>query len=225
LLSSRFSLSLFASAGALLLAGSVSALTLNYNVSGTMDMTNTGSCTPATCNVAVTGTMTIDDDEVGNVSITSMNLSHANYEVGSPPLISIQLARSSITLSGSVLGAGTTLSGATSFGSQTINQVGTLTCTPGFFTCVVAGLPAAGGVFPLGPNPDPSPTAFGTFNFDAGRNFSTPLLTPITYTNTVTPSAALERLSLNGTLIPEPGTGLLMAVGLMGMAVRRRAER
>ena len=220
MLSSRISLSLLALSGALLLAASAPALTLNYNVTGTMAMTNQ-ACTPATCNVAVTGSMTLDDDLAGNVTLTSISLSHPGYQVASPALISIVLTRFSITLAspGTLVGSGSTTT-AVLFGSTTLNQVGTITCANGLFFCnPIAGLPGP-GTYALPGNPDPSPTAMGNWLFDAGRNLTNASLA---YTNTISPQQALETLTFSATLVPEPGTAALLVTGLIGMALRRRA--
>jgi len=218
LLSLRFSFSLLA---ALLFAGSGSAVTYTYNMTGSsMSMTNQ-LCTPATCNVAVTGSMTIDDDGAGNVSITSLSLSHVGYEVASPSLLSVVLERTSITLgAGSVAaspGGSTTLSAV--FGGTTLNQTGTVTCTNGAFNCTLAGYPGP-GVFPLPPTE--APPSLGTWTFDAFHNL---FAASFVYESQTTPQAASETLFLQGSVIPEPGTGLLVGAGLVGMAALRRRAR
>ena len=216
LLSRIFSL---AACGALVLgAGSASALSTVYSALGSvMAQDNTaagGACTFATCNVAVTGTLVIDDDGLGNVTLTSLQLSHNGYEVGPAGLISIVIDRDFINLGqgNSVLGTGTTLNGVTSFGSAQIYQYGSTTCTALLFPCVLAGLPdgASPLTSPIGP------LAFGNWTFDAFGNLSA----SIQYTNQ---NGAIEQLTLAGTIVPEPSTILLVAAGVVGLAIRRRS--
>ncbi len=195
--------------GALLIAGPASAVTTTYDMTGsTMVMTNQ-VCLP--CTVAVTGSLTLDDDRLGNVTITSMNLAHDPYQVASPSVVSVILDRDSITLgAGPLAGTGTTVGGAALFRVTTLAQTGTVTCTG---SCSFLGLPV--GVTTLTPSVF---AALGTWAFDLLGNLTAG---PILYT----PGAASETLNLVGTPVPEPGTALFMAAGLVGMAVRRRAER
>jgi hypothetical protein len=215
LLSRMFSL---AACGALLLgAGSASALSTAYIATGSvMAQDNTvagGACTFATCNVAVTGSLALDDDGLGNVTLTGLALAHNGYEVGPAGLISVVIDRDLITLGGGpVLGAGSTISSVVAFPATMFAQVGTTTCTPIIFPCVAAGLP--NGISPL---TSPIPIDLGNWNFDAFGSFTA----TIVYTNQ---NGAIEQLTLNGVPVPEPGTALLMAVGLVGVAIRRRSQ-
>ena len=205
---------------ALLMAGPMSALSLQYDMTGSsMEMVNVaagGSCNP--CTVPVTGSLVLNDDEAGNVVLAFMDLAHVGYEVGIPNILSVVVERPSITLaSGGVAGLGSTLS-SVSFGSTDIAQTGASTCTPGVLNtpCQAAGFPAFSGVFP-----HDSPLlgiALGAWNFDALRDLTS---ASILYTNE---SGAVETLNLVGTssIIPEPGTALLVSGGLIGLALRRR---
>ena len=77
MLSAKFSLPL--ALGALLLAGPASALSSTYDVAGsTMSMVNQ-VCNP--CVAAVTGTITLEDDGLGNVTLTDVSLAHASKSV------------------------------------------------------------------------------------------------------------------------------------------------
>src|SRR5262245_4661168 len=69
--------------GALLCAGSASALSQTFTLiaGSTMTTVNGGG----THVVAVTGSLTLNDDGVGNVTLTDLSLSHVAYEVGLPP--------------------------------------------------------------------------------------------------------------------------------------------
>jgi hypothetical protein len=218
LLSRIFSL---AACGALVLgAGSASALSFAYNASpgSVMAQDNTvagGACTFATCNVPVTGTILIDDDGIGNVTITNLSLSHNGYEVGPAGLISVVIDRDFINLGQvPVLGSGTTLNGVTTFGVASVYQYGSTTCTPIVFPCVLAGLPT--GVSPLA---TPIPINLGNWAFDAFGNLSA----VIQYTNQ---AGAIEQLTLGAspTPVPEPSTIALVAAGLVGLAIRRRSS-
>ena len=216
LLSRIFSLAAF---GALVLgAGSASALSTAYSatVGSLMAQDNTaagGACTFATCNVAVTGTIVIDDDGVGGVTITDLSLSHNPYQVGPAGLISILIDRDFINLGQVPLaGSGTTLNGVTAFGSAPVYQYGSTTCTPIVFPCVLAGLPT--GVSPL--TSPIGPLAFGNWNFDAFGNLSA----QIQYTNQ---GGAIEQLTISASPVPEPSTMLLVAAGVVGLAIRRRS--
>lgn len=202
-------------AAALLVAGSASALPTTYYMwPGTqMSMVNQ-LCAPGACTVPVTGTIELDDDGLGNVTLTDVNLTHIPYQVGLVGLISIVIDRDSITLgAGSVAGTGSTLTSVL-FGSTSFAQVGTITCTGGVVSCATAGLPAGASALA-----SPIPVTLGTFTFDGLGGFTASIL----YTST---AQATETLTLNGstTFIPEPGTGLLVAMGVFGLALRRRAR-
>ena len=209
MLSSKFPLPL--ALGALLLAGSASALPVTFNVAGsTMSMVNQ-VCNP--CVVPVTGTITIDDDGLGNVTLTDVSLAHAPYEVGLAAFVSVIIDRDSISLgAGPVVGSGSTAGGIVSFGSTTFDQVGTTTCTAGAFPCSITGLPDGSTplLSPVGP------LALGNWAFDLLGNLNS---ASIVYTNQGGTNPAVETLHL----VPEPGTAALLVAGLVGMALRRRA--
>jgi PEP-CTERM motif-containing protein len=214
LLSRIFSL---AACGAFVLgAGSASALSTVYTVDGfsSMAQDNTaagGSCTFATCNVPVTGTVTIDDDGVGNVTLTNVSVAHNGYQVGPAGLISIVIDRDSISLgAGPVLGSGSTISSVVSFPATSFAQVGTTTCTAIVFPCALAGLPD--GVSPL---TSPIPISLGNWTFNNFGGWSAQML----YTNQ---AGAKEVLTLGA--VPEPNTIALVAAGLVGLAIRRRSS-
>ena len=130
MLSRKFSLA--ALAGTLLLAGPALALTSVYDMTGSsMSMVNAGGlCTAITpCTIPVTGTMTIDDDGIGNVTITGVTLAHNPYEVGAPALRPQRHHRPRCAWAcPAVPGAGVTVSGAALFGATQFNQIGTTTC-------------------------------------------------------------------------------------------------
>jgi hypothetical protein len=212
LLSRKFSLAVCGVVS--LLASSAMALPVLYDMTGsTMSIVNAGGCNP--CTVAVTGTLILDDDGLGNVLLRNFNLAHDGYQVANPALVSVIIDRDLIqTNVVSVLGSGTTVSGNAVMGTTGIQQVGTTTCTAGLFPCVVAGLPD--GVSPLA-SPI-GPIDLGTWAFDAFSNFTSG---GIVYTAN---AQATETLTLVGTqVIPEPGTMLLVAAGVVGLALRRRA--
>ena len=206
-----FPIALFAAV--LLIAGSASAVSTVYDMTGTTMRMFNQLCGP--CTVGVTGTVTLDDDGAGNVALTDLSLAHAGYQVGSPSLISVVIERTSILLgAGSVAGTGSTLSSVT-FGSTTIAQTGTATCAPATFGCAAANLPE--GPTPL---PETLTVDLGDWTFDALGGFSA----NFTY-QSVTSPPAIEYLRLVGTPVPEPGTGALLAIGVAVLGwSRRRSE-
>jgi hypothetical protein len=172
----------------------------------TMTTTNAGGAHI----VAVTGSVTLDDDGAGNVTLTDVSLSHVGYQVGFPPFISIILTRPAINLgAGPVAGTGSFLTGA-SFGSTDIVQPGaTGVCTSGIVTCAGNSLPE--GSFPL-----PSPlTGVALGNWTILNDF---LDATFQYGPTVSGSTDVLHLFA----VPEPGTLSLVAIGLVGLAIRRR---
>jgi hypothetical protein len=175
----------------------------------TMTTTNAGGAHI----VAVTGSVTLDDDGLGNVTLTDMSLSHVGYQVGFPPFISIILTRPAINLgAGSVVGTGSFLTTAT-FGSTDIAQPGAGgVCTSGIVTCVSNGLPE--GAFPL-PNPLTG-VALGTWTF---AGVGTALDAVFQYGPTVSGSTDVLHIIA---AVPEPSTMALVVMGLAGLAIRRR---
>jgi PEP-CTERM motif len=195
----------------LLLAGPVSVVSAVFDVDGTTMRMFNQVCGP--CTAAVTGTLTLDDDGAGNVVLTDLSLAHAGYQIGSPTLLSIVVERSSIVLgAGSVAGTGSTLTSVV-FGSTTITQTGSVTCTAVTLGCDFVGLPAGATPF------DQSPLAvdLGKWSFDAAGGLSA----RFTYM-AVTSPPAIEYLYLVGTPVPEPGSGVLLAIGVIALGSRRR---
>ena len=192
-----------------LVAGSASALT-TYKMAGSlMSITNAGGCAP--CTVPVNGKISLDDDGLGNVTLTNVNLSHQAYQVGAPALLSVLIDRDSITLAaGPVAGTGATISSVVSFPATQFAQVGTTTCTAVLFPCAFVPLPD--GQSPL---TSPIPITLGNWTFDGLGNFTA----SITYTPNPNGN---EILTLTGTPVPEPGSIVLVAAGLVGLAIRRR---
>jgi hypothetical protein len=214
LLSRKFPLPLFF--GALLLAGSASALSTTYGLlaGSTMTTVNGGG----SHSIALTGSITLDDDGVGNVTITNLSLSHGAFQIGSPPLVSVVTNRPSIVLgSGPVAGTGSTLTSATFATATTVDQsTGTLQCDDGLFTCAgpPVNFPGPAGV-PL-PLTSPLGLTFGTFNF---TGLGTNLSAVFQYGPTV--AGSTDTVTLVAT-VPEPGTLVLLAAGLVGFGIRRR---
>jgi hypothetical protein len=170
------------------------------------------ACAP--CTVAVTGTVTLDDDGLGNVTLTDVDLAHVGYQVGLVPIISVVLERTDISLgAGSLVGTGS-LTSSVVLGATSINNIGTSTCTDGGLTCASLGIPA--GASPL---PTPLPVNLGTWNFNPSGSALTATFTYFTINTTQGP--ATETLTLVAA-IPEPTTGLLVAMGMIGLALRRR---
>jgi hypothetical protein len=203
--------------GAFLFPGAATALPTTYQMTAgsQMSMVNQ-ACSP--CSVPVTGSVTLDDDGSGNVTLTGVSLAHDPYQVGLPAFVSIVLDRDSITLgAGIVVGTGSTL-GSALLGPTSLAHVGTISCGSGILTCAsVLGIPD--GTFPL---PSPVGVNLGTWTFDGLGGLSASFI----YTTLSGASAATETLYLFGsaTPIPEPGTSLLVAAGLIGLWLRRRVR-
>jgi hypothetical protein len=170
------------------------------------------ACSP--CTVPVTGSVTLDDDGAGNVALTDMNLAHDAYDSGPPGFTSIVLDRDSITLgAGSVAGTGSTLE-SVAFGPTALAHAGTITCTSAPYPCAsLLGVPD--GTYPL---PSPVAVDLGTWTFDGLGGLSA------SFVYTMLSGGATETLHLVGSdaAIPEPGTGLLVIAGLLGLAGWRR---
>jgi hypothetical protein len=205
-------------AAVLLLAAPASAISTTYSVGGDSRMSMANQlCVP--CTVPLTGSVTIDDDGAGNVAITNVSLSHAAYQVAFPSFISVILERTSISLgAGSVTGTGSTLTSAL-FGATSFANTGTIACASGAITCVsLLGIPD--GTYPL-----PSPVAVnpGTWVFDGLGDFSA----SFTYAMLGGANSSIETMYLFGSsaVVPESATGTLVAFGLVGLALRRRAAR
>jgi hypothetical protein len=189
------------------LAGSASALPTTYFMTTGAQMSMVDlACSP--CTVPVTGSVTVDDDGAGNVTLTGMSLAHVSYQIGLPSFISIILTRSSISLgAGSVAGTGSTQTSAV-FGPTSLANVGTVSCTSGTLTCTTTlGIPD--GTFPL---PSPVAVNLGTWLFDGLGG----LTASFVYLER---SGATETLMLAGTTtpVPEPAPALLLAAGLIGL--------
>jgi hypothetical protein len=198
---------------ALLLAGPASAIPVVYTAIAGSKMTMVNQACNPNCSVPITGTVALEDNGGGTVTLTGMSLAHAPYQVGLPGFLSVVLERTSITLdAGPVAGPGSTLTSVV-LGPTSIAQVGTVTCTSGFLNCGGQGL-TEGSV----PMASPIPVNLGTWNFtDSGTNLSA------VFTYFSVPSQATETLTLVAT-IPEPATALLVSGGLLGLALRRRAK-
>jgi len=195
-------------------AGAASALTITYDIGGGSQMVMENQvCDP--CTVGVTGTLTLEDDEAGNVLLTAMSLSHGDLEVAQPPFFSVILNRSDIGLgAGDVLGFGSTLGSTVDFGTTTLAQTGTLTCTGSFVqSCSDQGLQE--GSQPL--TPTLPGIDLGVWDFDASRN----LMAAFVFTDD---PQATETLELQGTVasvVPEPATILLLASAAASLGARR----
>lgn len=204
-------------AGALFLAGSASALpTTYYMTSGSQMSIVNQACAP--CTVPLTGSVTLDDGGSGNVALTSVSLAHDPYQVALPAFISIVLDRDSISLgAGSVAGTGSTLASAL-FGPTLLANVGTVSCISGILTCTgVLGAPD--GTYPL---PSPVGVDLGTWTFDGLGGLSASFV--YTQLSGANPSTETMFLVGSSTPIPESETSLLVAIGVLGLALRRRAD-
>jgi hypothetical protein len=202
----------------LCLASGAAALPTTYTMTSAAQMSITNvACAP--CTVPVTGTVTLDDGGSGSVSLTNMSLAHDPYQVALPSFVSIVLDRDSITLaSGSVTGSGSTLSSVI-FGSTSLANVGTVTCISGILTCQsVLGPPP--GTYPL---PSPFVVNLGTWLFDGLGG----LTASFVFTSFGGENSATETLFIvaSSAAVPEPGTGGLLALGAVGLALRARRTR
>jgi hypothetical protein len=211
LLSRKFSLPLVL--GALLLASPAFAVSKTfYLVAGSQMITNNAGGNHF---VGVTGSVTLDDDGLGNVTLTDMSLAHIGSEVGLPPFISVILTRPAINLgAGSVAGTGSFATSAL-FGSTDIAQPGgTVLCTDGIITCASQTPPLPSGfAVPL-----PSPltgVALGTWTF-TGSGTQVEAL----FQYGPTTAGSTDTLHIIAA-VPEPGTMVLVALGLVGLGIRR----
>jgi hypothetical protein len=207
--------------GALWLAGAASALPTTYSMASGSQMSNENlACTPVPCTVPLAGSVTLDDDGAGNVVLTNVSLSHAPYEVGLLPFVSVMIDRDSITLrSGSVAGTGSTLTSVL-FGPTSFTNVGTITCTSGTITCSsILGIPEGTFTLPARVNVD-----LGTWVFDGAGGLSASFVYNLLSAGG---GPATETMVLVGTTapVPESGTGLLVALGVLGLALRRSLSR
>jgi hypothetical protein len=165
------------------------------------------------------GSITLDDDGAGHVALTNVSLAHDPYQVALPGFVSIVLDRDSIALAaGSVSGTGSTLTSAV-FGSTTLAHVATITCASEAVTCTsVLNIPD--GTYPL---PGPVTVNLGTWTFDGLGGFSASFV--YTVLGGANPSTETLHLVGSAAAIPEPATGLLLAVGLAAVARRRARTR
>jgi hypothetical protein len=85
---------------------------------------------PTACVAPVTGSVTLDDDGLGNVSLTDMSLSHAPYQVGLAGFLSVVIARPSITLDADPVAGTGSLVTSVVFGATTLTEPGGTALAP-----------------------------------------------------------------------------------------------